>query len=290
MAAAFEVIPFETREEWLELRRLGIGGSDAAGVLGVSPFSSPVSVFADKVLGSDDKDNEQMYWGRTLEPVILAHYGRETGREVRADGRLLRSREWPFMQVTLDGLQSCPERGEGFVEVKNKRFPDGAGVPEHEWIQVQHQYAVTGLAWGSYAQLCTGCAFFWIDVPRDDQFILETLVPACRAMWERVEARGPTPSPDASQATLDALNRIYPKDDGETIELGGDFLDVDMERQRIAAELADLEQRKLGIDNAIRAKLGDATTGVLPNGRKYTWKARKDGVRVLRAPKAEEAA
>lgn len=288
MSEAFDVIPFGTREEWLELRRLGIGGSDAAGLLGVSPWSSPVSIFADKVLGSDDADSEPMYWGRTLEPVILAHYSRETGRTVKSDGRLLRSKRWPFMQVTLDGTQAGPSGEVGFVEVKNTRFHLKDGVPEHYWIQMQHQYAVTGYSWGSFAVLVMGSEFYWSDVKRDNEFILETLVPACAAMWERVEARGPTPSPDASEATMDALKRIYPKDDGETIELGGDFIDMDLERQEIAAQLSELEGKKREIDNRVRHEIGDASVGILPSGRKYTWKANKNGVRVLRAPKAEE--
>lgn len=288
----FEVVGNSSdREEWLKVRREGIGGSDAAGVLGVSPWSSPVRVFTDKVLGEEDRDTEPMYWGRTLEPVILAHYAKETGREAKSDGRLLRSVANPFMQVTLDGTQVAIDKdGPGFVEVKNTRFGMSEGVPEHYWVQMQHQFAVTGFKWGSFAVLTMGSEFFWCDVERDDGFIDETLIPREAELWSRVLAKGPTPSPDATQATLDALKRLYPRDNGETVELGGDFLDMDAERQTIAVELSRLEVDKRGIDNAIKAKLGDATAGVLPNGRTYTWKARKDGVRVLRAPKAEVAA
>ncbi len=296
MSQAFDVIQFDSREHWLELRRLGLGGSDAPAVLNSSPWSSAVSVFADKVLGEQrsgefmgvEGDSEPMYWGRTLEPVILEHYRQETQRQAFIDGRLLRSKEHPFMQVTLDGIQRGPENEVGFVEVKNTRFWLKDGVPEHYWIQMQHQFAVTGWKWGTFAVLVMGSEFYWCDVARDDDFIDKTLVPAERALWERIQNRGPTPSPDASQATLDALKRIYPKDDGETVELDGDFVVMDLDRQAIAAELSALKEQQRGIDNAIKAKLGDATSGVLPSGRTYTWKARKDGVRVLRAPKPEE--
>lgn len=278
----------DDRAAWLGLRREGIGGSDAAGVLGVSPWSSPVSVFADKVLGEEDRDSEPMYWGRTLEPVILAHYAKETGREVQGDGRLLRSREHPFMQVTLDGIQAGPDGETGFLEVKNTRFHLRDGVPEHYWIQMQHQFAVTGYSWGSFAVLVAGSEFYWCDVPRDQEFITGTLIPAERAFWERVIAKGPTPPADASDATLAALKRIYPDDDGGTVQLDGEYLDDDIERQRIVPQLADLKAQQQGIDNRFKAAIGEASTGVLPNGRKYTYKARKDGVRVFRAPKPEE--
>lgn len=45
------------RAEWLQWRRGGLGGSDIAGVLGLSPWSSPWSVWADKVINRTD-DNE----------------------------------------------------------------------------------------------------------------------------------------------------------------------------------------------------------------------------------------
>ena len=38
-----------TREEWLEARKSGIGGSDAASVLGLNPYKSSVSVFMEKL-------------------------------------------------------------------------------------------------------------------------------------------------------------------------------------------------------------------------------------------------
>lgn len=38
----------DDRAEWLEWRRNGIGATDVAGILGVSPWASPWSVWADK--------------------------------------------------------------------------------------------------------------------------------------------------------------------------------------------------------------------------------------------------
>ena len=283
----FEVIEFADRDEWLAKRRQGIGASDAAGVLGISPWSSPVSVFADKVLGESKPDSEPMMWGRKLEPVILAHFAEEAGREVAQDGRLLRSTRWPWMTCTLDGTQTRAGRM-GTVEVKNTRFRISDGVPEHYWVQMQHQLAVTGLGWGSFAALVMGCEFVWCDVQRDEEFITRTLVPACEAFWKRVENGGPTPAADPSQATLDALKRIYPTDNGGTVDLPAHFCDLDMERQKIAAELAELEGRKRGIDNEVKAAIGDASVGLLTNGRAYTWKANKNGVRTIRAPLPEE--
>ena len=79
----------DDRVEWLGLRRDGIGGSDAAGVLGRSPWSSRVSVFADKVMPpvEEGDEPERVYWGHAREPRIVARYAEKTGRKGRPGGR-----------------------------------------------------------------------------------------------------------------------------------------------------------------------------------------------------------
>ena len=47
-----------TREQWLEFRRKGIGGSDAASVLGISPFRTGVDLYYDKI-GLPVEDGEE---------------------------------------------------------------------------------------------------------------------------------------------------------------------------------------------------------------------------------------
>jgi putative phage-type endonuclease len=68
------------RDEWLEQRRHGIGGSDAAAALGLSPWKTPLSLYLEKTGDARPfRDNESMLWGRVLEPAIRAEYTRRTG-------------------------------------------------------------------------------------------------------------------------------------------------------------------------------------------------------------------
>lgn len=70
-----------SREDWLEQRRHTIGGSDAAGIIGLSKWSSPVSVWADKTGRLPDKpDTEAMRLGRDLEGYVAAGGWRPPGR------------------------------------------------------------------------------------------------------------------------------------------------------------------------------------------------------------------
>ena len=61
------------REQWLEYRRKGIGGSDAAAVLGISPFRTGRDLYYDKlnIVTADDAENwVQLEVGTLLEPLV----------------------------------------------------------------------------------------------------------------------------------------------------------------------------------------------------------------------------
>lgn len=271
------------RAEWLKARRTGIGASDAGAILGVSPYASPVSIYADKLgVGDEDRDDERKKWGRLLEPTIINEFEETSGRTVYAMDVLMRSKEWPFLMATLDAKQLSREfEGYGICEVKNTtQYWDG--TPDHIWIQAQHQMAVTGYTWGSVVALYCGSQLRVIDLERDDKFIRETLVPECEAFWGRVQSGAPPPT-DNSNATKAALARLFPGDDGQTIAIeDGELATLDRELLEIKERQKKLDSKRTGIENRLRMAIGEASAGVLPSGAKYTLKANARGVRTLR--------
>ena len=73
-----------TREEWLAYRRTGIGGSDAAAVIGLNPYRSTIELYADKMgMMPEKEDNEAMRLGRDLEQYVADRFCEETGKKVR---------------------------------------------------------------------------------------------------------------------------------------------------------------------------------------------------------------
>ena len=70
-----------SHEEWLEYRKKGIGGSEIASILGVSPFSNAYKVWLDKTDKSEkgNFDNQAMYWGRRLEDIVAQEFTERTG-------------------------------------------------------------------------------------------------------------------------------------------------------------------------------------------------------------------
>ena len=94
-----------SREEWLRLRKSGIGGSDAGSVCGQNPYASPMSVFRDKVSeGVEAEDNESMRQGRDLESYVARRFMEATGLKVRRSNQMYRSQEHPFMIADVDRI------------------------------------------------------------------------------------------------------------------------------------------------------------------------------------------
>lgn len=275
-----EILALPDKPSWLAARRDGIGSSDAAAVLAVSPYQSPLQVYAEKlqIVEPDDTEIERMEWGLLLEEPIAARYRVVTGRALVDPGRftIQRSRTRPFMQATLDrDILPIDDRGPGLLEIKTtghyKADEWEDGPPLLYQVQVQHQLAVTGYQWGSLAVLIGGQRLVWADVERNDRFIA-LLIEREEEFWGRLLRHEP-PSADASEATKDILAKLYPTDTGATVALPGDAVAWDIQRLEAIEELKIAEEKKRMAENLLKAHIGEAAFGVLPDGTRYSWQA-----------------
>lgn len=93
------------RKEWLQLRKTGIGGSDAGALCGLNPYSSPMKVFYDKTADEiEETDNEAIRIGHDLEDYVTKRFTEATGLKVRRSNYMYRSVEHPFMIADVDRL------------------------------------------------------------------------------------------------------------------------------------------------------------------------------------------
>lgn len=294
------LVKLDERAAWLAQRQRSVGASEAAAILGLSPWESPYSLWAKKVHGvTDDGEPEWQAWGNRIEPLICDAYAEETGRKVIDHGRyaVRYSQTCPHLSATLDREVVGREQGDGpgCMDAKNASafkaddWKDGA--PLIYQVQVQAQMEVTGYRWGSLAVLLGGNTFRWCDVERNEAFI-ETLRRKVAWFWHLVETRTPPPV-DGSLSTAEVLRKLYPKDNGETVALPGEFASVTDAYDKACAELKAAEERKQEAANRIREAIGNATFGVLPDGTRWSLKTveRKPAVvaassyRVLRRAK-----
>jgi len=99
-------------EDWLEYRKLGIGGSDASVVCGINQYKSPVELYMEKMgMSPHQEAGEATYWGNRLENLVKEEFTLRTSIEVTPVNQILQSESHPFMLANLDGICEHPDYG-----------------------------------------------------------------------------------------------------------------------------------------------------------------------------------
>lgn len=251
-----------TRDRWLELRKLGIGGSDAPAIVGASEWSSPMSLFLDKLGLVEPKEvNEAMEWGSRLESVVIDKTEEVTGHKVLCRQGFFAHADYPWMLATVDGLIMDGDE-QGLYEGKTtgawraKAWKDD--VPLNVWVQTQHDMAVMDLPWALVAVLIGGNHYENHHIVRDDAYIAQ-LIALERGFYEHHLVPQVPPAIDGTKASEDALKLLYPEDDGSSVvledeaaeALARDYLICTATEKKVAAE-------KRRCANALKALLGEA--------------------------------
>jgi len=276
------VVEVQDRVQWLEWRRQGIGGSDAAAVAGLDPFKSPMSVYLSKagLLPLDDgDDNEVMRWGRRFEDAIVEEFEERSGLFVDHREERVTHPTHPFLRATLDGFV-YPEPAEhvmplGIYEAKTasrRGWEWVDGIPEHVQIQCQHNLAVTGLERAYLAALLLSPIprLTIHEIERDDAAI-EVLAAIETDFWQRVQERRP-PAVDGSDATTEALKAAYASPNGRMVDMTPEALDAVRRRMLAAKDERVARERRQLAESELMLFMGDAETAHL-NGRIIvTWK------------------
>ncbi|MFZ3119989.1 MAG: YqaJ viral recombinase family protein [Variovorax sp.] len=270
-----------SRDEWLTVRKGGIGSSDAAAAVGLNPYKSQLELWMEKTgrdatLPKVDPRDETspMYWGTLLEPIVAAHYTRRTGNKVRRINAVLQHPAEPWMLANLDReVVGAPDVQ--ILECKTAGM-NGArlwkeGVPEYVQLQVMHQLAVTGKQAADVAVLICGQELQVHRIERDEEMIAG-LIELERKFWLHVE-QDQAPSADGSDSAAIALRALYPTDSGQSIDLSGDlemsqaFWDLLGVRQVLEIKVALEAQLK----HRIQQRMGDASRAIFGAGE-VSWK------------------
>jgi predicted phage-related endonuclease len=221
-----------------------------------------------------------MYWGTLLEPIVAAHYTRRTGNRVRRVNAVLQHPRHSWMLANLDReVIGAPDVQ--ILECKTAGI-NGArlwkdGVPEYVQLQVMHQLAVTGKQAADVAVLIGGQELQVHRIERNETLIGQ-LIELEAQFWACVEERR-EPSPDGSESAQRALQALYPRDDGQTLdwthdmEMGCAFSDLNAIRQRI--KTFELEEARLR--QRIEQRMGTACRVLFETGE-ITYRKSKDSI------------
>lgn len=251
-----------SREEWLRLRKRGIGGSDAGAICGLNPYSSAMKVFLDKVSDEvNETDSETMRQGRDLEEYVARRFMEETGLKVRRSNMMYQSIEYPFMIADIDRLVIGEDAG---LECKTasayqaEHWKDGK-APAHYIIQCCHYMAVTGKKTWYLAVVILGQGFQYVRIDRDEELIRD-LIKIESDFWNGYVVPKIMPSPDGSKACDEVLEQYFhTARKGSAIPLNG--FDRELKRREELVELIKkLETEKQKIEQNVKLFLGDNET------------------------------
>ena len=279
------------REEWLNIRKQGIGSSDAAAAVGLNPYKSQLELWMEKT-GRDAElpqldptdDTSPAFWGTILEPIVASHYTNKTGNRVRRINAVLQHADpelsWMLANIDREVIGADDVQ---ILECKTAGINGSRlwkeGVPEYVQLQVMHQLAVTGKQAADVAVLLGGQHLEIYRIERDETMIAQ-LIELERQFWNYVETDTP-PLADGSASADTALRCLFPQDHGETVDFTVDEeLTAAYETlKQVRETISEQEKQESALKQKIQQAMGDASRAVFASGA-VTWKKAKDTVTV----------
>lgn len=264
-----------SREEWLEARRKGIGGSDASAIMGQNQWASPLSVYMDKRgLAQEKEETEAMRQGTDCEEVVAKRFERETGLKIKRCNKMFSHPDYPWMQANIDRQLVGTDSFVG-LECKTTSpftrtdFAAGEIEPNYFW-QCQHYMAVTGAQEWYLAVMVFSTGFYTFRIPRNESAIAR-LIEEERVFWQEHVLTGTPPYPIGSAADDEAIDQLYsasPYDRAANID--------DMRQQLDTLALYEREAKTVkekidAIKQTLKLRMGECTNALC--GRwAVTWK------------------
>lgn len=211
------------RNEFLARRMVGIGGSDIAAIIGISPWRTPRDIYLNKKgLSEPDEETDAMYWGHTLEDIVAKEYSRRTGRKIEKCNAQFRHEEFPFILGNIDRAVRMDQHKRPVVNGKlvtdrilecktaSQYSASDWGesgtqvIPEYYKAQVQWYMGITGAQYCDVAVLIGNRDFRMYEIPRDDNVIEYLFGEGVRFWTEFVEKDIMPPA-----VSLDDIEKVY---------------------------------------------------------------------------------
>lgn len=268
-----KMIPYGSRDEWLKIRRGYIGGSDAGAIVGMNPYASAFSVWAEKTGKVPEfEGNISTRTGTLLEDLVARLFMEETGKKVQRLNFTLVNPDYPWACANIDreiigedAILECKTTN-SFVNVKKFRTGE---YPEMWYAQMTHYLAVTG-AKKAYLAVLSECRDFRVfELERDEEEI-KALMNAEKEFWNDYVLTKKTPPVDGHSATGEAIKKMFDIDDGSTADLSGLEHVFDQRKSLIAHQKAVKSQID-ELDNSIKLAMKNDSEGSC-GGFRVSWK------------------
>ena len=254
-------------------RKNYLGASEAASILGLSNWSSPLKVWAEKTSAlphEDLSDKEAIELGNELEDYVARRFCQKTGKKVHRVNSTLYHKDYPFIGCNLDRQvvdEKVPLECKTAGEFMAKDWKGNEAPPQY-LAQVYHQMAVTGAPYAYLAVLIGNRDFKWLKVDRDEDAI-KTIIEREVAFWNTFVV--PKIMPKVTRRDNEVLAKLFKDAVDEVIPLDDEARRVIESLQAMKVDYKDLEGKIDLMGNKLKAMLGDKLAGTTGNWR-VMWK------------------
>ena len=269
--------------EWHELRNTEgvISGSEIGAILGLSPFTSAVTLWAEKT-GRIERDvvgNTAMRLGQLVEPAIRQLYQESHTDHVVEEVGTYASIHASWMHANPDAV-CLDETGQGYIlEIKHTALYWDA-VPEHYKAQVFWYMFVFGLKKSVFAVVNAG-RYKEYEVLWDEfewQAILQRVTDFRQNVLDNLQ-----PEWDGSESTFETARKLSPgieTRDEELGQLGIELVNAQTDFDAAETHLREMKSRTIGA-------LNGAKSGTIDGQVVVTLSQRAGGVPYLTIKKAK---
>lgn len=264
-----------SHQDWLNMRKAGIGGSDCAAAVGLSRWKSPFQLWSektDRIIPT--KAGEAAYWGSVMEPILRAEVAKRMPEaEVRECPFFLRSNEHKHMLANIDGYVKNPDGSFSCLEIKTANAFAAVqdwqnGLPIEYYCQVMHYMAVTGMSSAYVAVLLGGNQFDIQKIDRDEDMIQHIIQMEEHFWYEYMLKDVP---PEATAKDNEFLGQLYPKAEEKAIEMPATAKDVLADYEKACHDLTLAKEAKEEAEAKLKLMLADAEVGIA-GSYKISWK------------------
>lgn len=276
---------FDSREQWLEARKEGIGASEVATIVGLNPWETPYQLWRRKTgLDPAKPMSAAMNTGHILEDGVAQYWAQATGREIIASSRddfMFIDRDRPYLRVSPDRTfwisgATRNDDNKGILECKTTRMRvDPDDLPKYWFCQVQMNLGVAGYEEGSLAWLSAGMGFDFGY--RDLRFVPDFyawLVDEVSRFWTDNIQGGR--EPDATDVK-DVLLKYARHTGGKTVECTDEVFEAYRELKEVRRLLDETEEHKEALEATLKMAFADAEALSYGGETIATWKAPKAG-------------
>lgn len=273
----FTLIRCADNADWLEQRTKGVGGSDVAAIMGLSPWRTPMQVWAEKTGRAEPEDlsgKPCVTFGVTMEPVIGKWYAdHHPDSKVRRVNAICQSIERPWAQASLDYEVRDGNRW-GVLEIKTARTAADwqDGVPDYYLTQVTHYMSVTSRPFADVAVFFRDtCEYQTLRIERDTEDVAAVDL-AVDTFWHDYVEADVMPVLAGTSGEASTLTSMYGKPDGEIrFTLDPEVVQAISDYQDASEREKEARNAKTAASTKLAAQIGKAK-GLETDVARVTWR------------------